>query len=316
MDINIDLTNTWFVIVNPNAGRKKGKKDWPEIASLLKKERISFHVIFTERRGHAVFLTRDAIRTGYRKILVVGGDGTMNEVVNGVFRQKMVKTSSVCLAMIAIGTGNDWGRMFDIPNDYKKAVHLVNQKRHFLQDAGIVHYHKGEHTEQRYFVNIAGLGFDAVVAQKTNYLKERGRGGTLVYIWSLLTSLIYYRHSHVNINIDGESLTDQIFSISVGIGKFNGGGMMQLPYAVADDGLFDMTVIRKIGRLNVIRNVGRLFNGTITSHPRVKTYTGRNIIISSEPLILLEADGESLGHSPFSFGIIPQSIQIVTGAVD
>ena len=316
MNINIDQANTWFVIVNPNAGRKKGKKDWQEIASLLKKEHISFRAIFTERHGHAVFLARDAINTGYRKILVVGGDGTMNEVVNGVFRQKIVETSSVCLAMVAIGTGNDWGRMFDIPSDYQKAVCLLNKKQHFLQDAGIVYYHLAQHTEQRYFVNIAGLGFDAVVAQKTNRLKEKGRGGALVYFWSLLTSLIYYRHSRVCIDIDGESLTDQIFSISVGIGKFNGGGMMQLPNAIADDGLFDMTVIRKIGRLNVIRNVGRLFNGTITSHPRVKTFTGRNITISSEPLIQLEADGESLGHSPFTFGIIPQSIQIVTGTID
>jgi YegS/Rv2252/BmrU family lipid kinase len=313
VNINNDQVSSWFVIVNPNAGRKKGKKDWPEIAALLKTAGIPFINVFTERRGHAVFLARDAIRRGYERILVVGGDGTMNEVVNGIFRQNTVPTSSVCLGMITVGTGNDWGRMFNIPVDYEEAIRLLNVNRSFLQDAGVVRYKNGNYTEKRYFVNIAGLGFDAVVARKTNQLKKKGRGGTLVYIWSLMTTLVNYRHCYVTLNIDGESLTDQIFSISVGIGKFNGGGMMQLPNAVADDGLFDITVIRKIGRLNVIRSVGRLFNGTITEHPKVKSFTGRKILVSSEPMILLEADGETLGHSPFSFGIIPKSIQVITG---
>ncbi len=305
--------NTHLVIVNPNAGRRKGEKDWDKISSLLSQEEISFKAVFTESPRHAIEIAGSHIEMGYKKLIVVGGDGTMNEVVNGIFRQKRYPTTEISLGMITVGTGNDWGRMFSIPHDYAGAIATIKMNNGFIQDAGVVRFHNGEDMKKRYFVNIAGIGFDALVVSKTNKLKEAGKGGPLAYFKSILTSLLKYKHTNTTIRIDSKEIKNSIFNISIGICKYNGGGMMQLPEAVPDDGLFDITVINKIKKHDVVLNLKRLYNGTISRHPMVETYRGKSIYIDSTPVIHLETDGESLGHSPFTFDIIPRSIRVLIG---
>ena len=112
----------WIAIVNPNAGAGKCKKDWPKIRDLLKKYNVSFDSVYTEKRYHAMILTRKKIREGYKKIIVVGGDGTLNEVINGLFAQKNIVTTDITLGMIPVGTGNDWSRMFGISFKYEEAI--------------------------------------------------------------------------------------------------------------------------------------------------------------------------------------------------
>jgi len=116
------------------------------------------------------------------------------------------------------------------------------------------------------------------------------------------------------ITIDDHKLDGKIFSATLGIGKYNGGGMLQVPNALPDDGLFDITVIKKIRKFNVVRNIFRLYNGTILNHPKVLGYQGKSIAISSKPPLSLEVDGESLGTSPFTFSIAPQNIRVIVGA--
>ena len=128
----------WEVIVNPNAGRKKGARDWQRIANLLDQYRFQYRTSFTEGCGDAITLTRAAIKQGARYFIVVGGDGTMNEVVNGILSQKEVASKEFVLGMISVGTGNDWGRMFDVPTDYEGAIKIIREGRVFLQDAGLV----------------------------------------------------------------------------------------------------------------------------------------------------------------------------------
>jgi len=281
-----------LVIVNPNAGKGKGKKDWEKISGLLKKEGFIFETVFTKQRHHAIDLTREYIENGYRKIIVVGGDGTMNEVVNGVFGQKKVPVSQIILGMITVGTGNDWGRMFNIPVDYSEAISTLKKCSTFMQDAGIVKYYTGVKRESRYFINIAGLGFDALVVEKTNRQKDRGRKGVLLYFWNILANLLYYKFTITEITVDGHHIKNETFTISIGIGKYTGGGMMQTPNAIPDDGLFDLTVIKKMRKGEIIRSLKRLYDGTILDHPKVESYTGKIITINSEPKINLEVDGE------------------------
>ncbi len=302
-----------LVIVNPNAGRRKGIKDWDKISTLLNEAGIKFKAVFTRFPRHAINLTASHIELGYKNLIVVGGDGTMNEVINGIFSQSRYPTHEIILGMITVGTGNDWGRMFKIPKGYREAISTIKKNNVFIQDAGVVNYYHGENENSRYFVNIAGIGFDALVVSKTNKVKEAGRSGPLVYIKNILLSLIKYRHVRTSIKIDNIHIKNEIFNISIGICKYNGGGMIQLPDAIADDGLFDITIINKIKKYNVIFNLTRLYNGTITKLPMVETYKGKSIFIDSEPVIHLETDGESLGHSPFTFEIIPRSIKVLTG---
>jgi len=311
---SVDPDENWLVVVNPNAGRRRGLVDWEKISGLLRQYHLNFTPVFTESPGHATdIVIKYTEQEAYQKIIVVGGDGTMNEVVNGIFRQNRFKTTDITLGMITVGTGNDWGRMFGIPSDYENAVKILTLNQTFVQDAGVVSFCNEDEPGNRYFVNIAGMGFDAEVARKTNKSKEKGRGGVFLYFYTLLTSLFNYRHVEALINVDGLNLENKIFSMNVGICKYNGGGMIPAPNAIPDDGLFDLTVIRKVSKTNIILNLKRLYNGTIHMHPKVDSYTGKSITVESNDTILLETDGESLGHTPFEFQIIPRSIKILTG---
>jgi YegS/Rv2252/BmrU family lipid kinase len=310
---SLEPQSLYFVIVNPNAGKGRGKKDWFQIEDILLQHCIQYEFCFTEARRHAILLTHEAIKRGFRSFIVVGGDGTMNEVVNGAFAQKICHTSEITLGMITVGTGNDWGKLFGIPLNYEEAVKIISKGCRKLQDAGLVHYYYGTSRQKRYFINIAGLGFDAVVVKRTNLQKLKGRSGKAVYFYNLLKSLLLYNHTRVMVDIDGLHLDNEVFTISIGIGKYSGGGMMQTPFAEPDDGLFDITIVKKIRKGEIIRSLAKLYNGTILDHPKIEGYKGKDILIDSDPLIHLEADGESLGHSPFEFAILPQSIGIICG---
>jgi YegS/Rv2252/BmrU family lipid kinase len=308
--------NKWLVIVNPNAGKRKGEKDWPVISRLLEDAGFEFTVEFTAHRDHAVSLTEEYIQKGTRSIIVVGGDGTLNEVVNGVFGQKTCATTDVTIGMIMVGTGNDWGKMYRLKEKYSKAVKILKKKRLFLQDTGLVTYYSGEEQKKRYFINIAGMGYDALVVKMTNREKDRGRGGPLSYLLNLLKGLFKYHHNMLEISIDGQSVySGRVFSMSAGICKYNGGGMMQLPFAIPDDGLFDVTIFKNVTKLTVIRHLKKLYPGTFTDLPFVQIHRGKTICIRSteKSPAYLETDGESLGHTPFDFQIIPQSLKIITG---
>ena len=304
----------WFVIVNPNAGKRKGEKDWLEIAAQLTAAGIEYASVFTEHRGHAVMLTRKYVENGYRNIIVVGGDGTLNEVVNGIFTQAHVPSEKITLAMIPVGTGNDWCRMFNIPGDYKQAIKLITKRKIFTQDTGTIKYISSEGEEKtRYFINMAGMGFDALVAKKTNKQKDLGKSNPMSYVVNILSSLFVYTSTKVTILLDGEKVISDIFSMSVGICQYNGGGMKQAPDALPDDGLFDLTLIKPIGKFKIIRNIIKLFDGSFTNLPEVSTFRSSKIIIHSEPPMFMEADGESLGHTPFVFNILRQSLNVVSG---
>lgn len=305
--------SNWIAIVNMAAGGGKTKKDWPLIAQILQREGIRYEPYFTDRRLHASIIARNKIKEGYSKIIVVGGDGTMNEVINGVFAQKRILTTEVMLGMISVGTGNDWAKTFNIPSDYEGAVRTIKEQKTFIQDAGLVNYRKNGKEWKRYFINIAGMGFGARVVERANRSKEKGKSGPMLYFYNILFSLIQYRSKKAVIEIDGTSYNRKIFSLNVGIGKYNGGGMIQVPHAIADDGLYSITLIKKIGKLNVIANMKKLYNGTITQHSKVETYMARSVQIDGSALLKVETDGESLGHGPVSFEIIPRCVTVISG---
>ncbi len=308
------LNTEWFVIVNPNAGRRKGEKDWPEIAKLLAAANIRFKNMFTQHRIHAIRMARRFVEMGYRNIIVVGGDGTMNEVVNGIFTQSKRPAGSITVGLIPVGTGNDWCRMFGIPYDYKGAIDVITRGITFLQDVAWVKFMQAGMEKNRYFVNMAGMGYDAMVAEKVNKQKDQGKGGPFSYFLNIFSSLFSFKETQIEVSVDGQDvLKAPVFTMNVGICKYNGGGMMQLPNAIPDDGNLDMTVITQLNRFSVVRNVRKLYDGSFTRLPQVKMFRGKSIVINSKPDVYMEADGESLGHSPFKFGIIPKSLKVIIG---
>ena len=144
--------------------------------------------------------------------------------------------------------------------------------------------------------------------------EKKWAGGALLYLYSLVLSLITYKIHNANIKIDEiPKFEAEIFSLSIGIGKYNGGGMMQLPDAITNDGLFDLTIICKITRLDVVKNIKNLYDGSFIKHPSVKTFKAKNIRIESDDAFFLEVDGESLGHSPLTFELKPLALNVISG---
>jgi len=303
----------WMVLINPMAGDRKGRDDWGKICFLLDQYKIAYQHHFTQYPRHAIKLCRDCLEQGYRKFIIVGGDGFLNEVVNALFTQTVVDPKLVTLAMIPVGTGNDWVRTFNIPFDYAAAINVIKIGKTIRHDIGRVFYHVMEQEHSWYFINMCGMGFDAEVNKKVTADRERDHLGHLKYRYHILTTLMGYTPTTVTLAIDGRQINHEVFGMALGIAQYNGGGMKQLPFAVPDDGVFDLTIIKKASRLKVLRSLHKLYDGSFVELPEVSTYTGKSIQIQSEPKCWIEADGETLGESPFRFEIIPQILNVING---
>lgn len=307
-----DLTDRWFVIVNPVAGSGRGLIDFPQISRLLRNDDIRHDAVFTEHKHHATELTVTAANQGYRRIIVIGGDGTLNEVVNGLFIQKAVEPCEMLLAVIAVGTGNDWVRTFGIPQHYSEAIRAIREGRSFLQDVGTVTYTESHYTQTRYMANVAGLGFDAYVISTFNHLKMKGYKGGWMYLYSILKSYFRYKSSGARIWVDDKVVfNDLMFSLAIGICKYNGGGVQQLPNALADDGLLDLTIIRPVHWWHIVFRLKKLFNGDIYQIGHVIHAQGRKVRIEAAPSIQLETDGELMGGTPVEVNIRQRAIRVV-----
>lgn len=302
----------WFVVVNPISGSGKGLDDYPQISKLLRDNGIACEAVFTEHKWHATELTVSAVEAGYRHIIVVGGDGTLHEVVNGLFIQKQVAPSDVTIAVIAVGSGNDWIRMHGIPTHYSEAIRTIKEGYTFLQDVAEVDYEESHYRQTRYVANVAGLGFDAVVNRSRQHLKTKGHTSASVYLWCMVRSFFKHKSTGVKIWVDDRLIYNNLlFSIAIGIGKYNGGGIQQLPDAVADDGLLDITMIKPLHWWHVIFRIRRLFNGDIYSIGHVLHAQGKKIRIESSPETPLEVDGECLGVTPVEFRVLHREVRVV-----
>lgn len=302
----------WFVIVNPTSGSGRGLTDFPQISKLLRDNNIHHEAVFTEHKHHATALTVQSIDAGYRNIIVVGGDGTLHEVVNGLFIQKSVKPSDVTIAVISAGTGNDWIRMYGIPTRYSETIRAIKEGYTFLQDVAEVDYVESKYRQTRHMANVAGLGFDAKVIQRTLTSKAKGYLGRGGYLWCLVRSFFSHKATGVKIWIDDKLVYNNLlFSIAIGVGKYNGGGIQQLPAAVADDELLDVTLIRPIHWWHVIFRLRRLFNGTIYSIGHVTHAQGKKIRIESTPETPLEIDGELYGGTPVEFRVRHREVRVI-----
>ena len=303
------------MIVNPVAGGGRGLDDFPQISKHLRDAHIRYEPVFTEHKFHATELTVSAVREGYRHIIVVGGDGTLHEAVNGLFIQQEVRPDQVLLAVVAVGTGNDWVRTFGISNRYQDAIAAIAAGHSFLQDVGVVSYEESHYRQHRYIANVAGAGFDAQVIRKHSHMKKKGHKSRWRYTWCLVRSYFSYKSTGTKVWVDDRLVyNDLLLSAAIGICKYNGGGMQQLPDAVADDGMLDVSLIRPIHFWHILFRFHYLFNGGIYRIRHVLQQRGSRIRIESSPEVSVEADGELLGETPLEFSVLHKAIRIVVGA--
>ena len=306
------MSHPWTLIRNPRSASGKGQKQWPRIESLLQAQGIDYEVLVTESPAHAIELAREAVLKGARKLCAVGGDGTVNEVINGLFSQDEVPASEVLVAQIPIGTGNDWCRTMNIPTKHEAAVALLKEGKEVVQDVGVVQWKGGEEEKQRHFVNIGGMGYQAFVGIVANERKARGKGGIFGYVSALLSCLVKFHAMDVSLEMGDQKVPEtKVFSMAVGICKYNGGGMKQCPEAIIDDGQFDITIINDLPKFKVVRNVPNLFNGSfIRKNKEVETYRSPELKVNAPAGWLLEVDGENIGEGSATFSIKPKALRV------
>ncbi|MDN5216715.1 diacylglycerol kinase family lipid kinase [Fulvivirgaceae bacterium BMA12] len=313
-------TKAWLVIVNPAAAGGKGKNIWPRIKKELIIQKIEFNFYFSEYAQHTILLAKNAVEKGCRKLLGVGGDGTLNEMVNGIFQnEENVDSRDVTIACIPVGTGNDWTKSHGIGNSYREAIGHVKKNRVVLQDIGKVSMTRGNGDLARYYyLNIAGIGFNASVVKNTKLISAKLFQSKYNYLLALVMSLIGYKVATVAMTTD-DMLTDKqivAFAINIGICRYNGGGMMMVPHARYDDGLLSLTVVKKINRLKIIRNFFRLFDGSFIRKKEVETLNTPKVTISADSPVGVEMDGELAGKSKLiTFENLEKKLSVVTGNI-
>ncbi|MBM4465853.1 MAG: diacylglycerol kinase family lipid kinase [Chloroflexi bacterium] len=297
------------LIVNPVAANGAVGKNWPRIRDFLQAEGASFDAVLTDEPGHAIQLARQALDDGYRIIVAVGGDGTVNEVLNGLVMEGAVDPE-VALGIIPWGTGADFSRTAGIPRHYVEAGRKLLRLETRPVDLGrIICLREGREVE-RYFINAAGLGFDGEVADLVNR-NPKLLGGTIPYLACLFTSLVTYRNKNVELSFDGQRVRGRINSVIVCNGRYLGGGMFMAPGAAFDDGMFDVVILGNLNKLEVVVNLPRLYKGTHLTHPKVSFCHAREVHVEARERMFLQAEGELIGEAPATFQIIPRALRVL-----
>jgi YegS/Rv2252/BmrU family lipid kinase len=304
------MKKQYLFIVNPNASKGKAGRDWHKIERLIRRKDIQYKAVLTIEPNHAINIVEEELRLGYKYIVVVGGDGTLNEVVNGIFTQRVIPPEEIYLGIIPVGTGNDWARYYGLNKKYQKSIKPLFNNNVIFQDVGKITHSIDGKTNTHYFVNIAGFGFDALVVKSTNEMQERGNRLAVVYLFNLLKAAFSYHSIPMHIEINGEQIKKKIFSISIGNGKYSGGGMIQTPEAKINDGLFDVTIYDDMSIWKIIRHIPKLYTGKILNVKGVSSYRTAEIFVHDFPGIYAETDGEIITGGPYQINIIPSALKV------
>ena len=308
----------WVLVVcNPVSGMGRGRERLDKVRQAFSDAGVAYAVETTTRQGDAARLAHSASSAGCSAVVAIGGDGTLFEVVNGVmgFARREVEPdthSPVAVGLVQAGRGSDFGRSVGIPSDVDTACERLLAGRTQRVDLGHVSYTSfSGKPRARYFINAAGMGFDAEVTVRAN-AAPKALGGTVPYLSSLLTTLIKYRNKRLVVRVDkGEAYQIKANSIVVGNGQYFGGGMKIAPDAQVSDGLFDIVMLGDFGKLDLVRNVPRVYDGSHINHPKVSVQRARQVEVSSPDKLLLQADGEVLGTAPARFTVIEGAIRLI-----
>lgn len=302
------MEHTWQIIANPRSGGGKLKKKEAYIIELLKQANIKFVWQYTQGPLHAMQLAESLCRNGMTRIISAGGDGTFHEVINGVMQSGV---ENAIVGAIFVGTGNDWAKSFNYPIDFKGCISRIAREQTMLHDVGLATFSTPKGTQSRYFINIAGLCYDAFVNIQTNQGKAEGKGGKFFYLKTILANLFSYPYTKVTLSTDDATYEEVMFNLCVGINKFNGDGVKQCPDALPDDGLLNVTAYHNLSKWELISQLPYLQNGKFIHHPKVKTFITKKVEVRSEPPVLVEADGEDLGSTPATFTVLPRAIRVI-----
>jgi YegS/Rv2252/BmrU family lipid kinase len=290
------------VIVNPRAAGGKALKTLPVINSTLESLNCPYAIYVTKGRGDAIQAARSYAEGGASRILAVGGDGTVNEVANGMYQSG----ADAALGLVPVGHGTDLARYLGTTRDVAQAVTRACKSDPSRIDLGLARYADGT---ERAFINIAGLGFDAIVASKAQ--KSRLPGGNLPYLGSALTTLIGFQNLQVKIDADGQLIETPGVFVQIANAQYMGGGYHFAPMASMDDGLLDVCIVGDFAKLELIRAIPGVYKGKHVTNPKFSHVAAKCISIETSTPAMVQLDGELVGQTPVQFSVLPAAIALV-----
>jgi YegS/Rv2252/BmrU family lipid kinase len=284
----------FFILLNPASGQKNKRKLQVQVEQFLTKREIEFECFYTERKKHATELISELLTPDFTDLMVVGGDGTLNEVINGL------STTQIPISIIPKGTGNDFAKALKLP---KK----LNQQLDIAINGNLKSVDVGKCNDQL-FLNTMGFGFDGKVVE---YMEKNGKpaGGHLAYMLTVLRIVTGFSEPTVKFKIDGKSFEQPVFLMAINNGTVYGGGFNITPDAKLDDGIFDICLIGKISPIRRLMNFPKMQLGVHQNVREINMLQGREFEISANSKVLAQVDGELIGNPPFRVSILGKHLK-------
>ena len=299
------MSETVF-LVNPAAANGSTGRRWPEIAHQAAGAGLEGDALMSERRGHLGELAREAAQNGARLLVVVGGDGSINEVVNGLAGIE----SPPAVALIPRGTGGDFVRTFGIPDDIAEASRVALSGDTQAIDLGRVAYRSWDGSDgSALFANVASAGMSGAIAQRANDT-SKALGAKASYLWATFAVFAGWSAVETRLTVDGETRSGRMFDVVVANGRFFGGGMKMCPDALPGDGLLDVVTIGDVTKRDLVVTMPKIYRGTHLPHPKAEALRGRVITVETDEPVPVELDGEQPGTTPARFEVLPGALQL------
>ena len=291
-------------LVNPASDNGRTGRRWAELAHRAAHAGLDGETLFSERPGHLIELARTAVDRGARLVVAAGGDGTINEVINGVAER------DVDLATIPLGTGMDFGRAYGIPTRFDDAVRVARDGAPRTIDAGRVRYRTwGGEDAIRWFGNVGTVGMSGAVAQRANGM-SKALGGRLTFFYALTRVFLTWENTEVNVSLDGAERSGRMHDVIVANGPWHGGGMMLAPEAQPDDGLFDVVLIGDVSKLDFLTTAPKIYKGRHVGHPKVEVLRSAHVTVDAPERLPIEVEGEQIGTTPAAFEVVPGALRL------
>jgi YegS/Rv2252/BmrU family lipid kinase len=292
-------------LVNPAAEGGSVGRRWPELAHRAAALGLSGDALLSERPGQLGELAKRAVEQGASLLVAVGGDGTVNEVVQGLAGRDGAE-----LAVIPRGTGWDFARTYRIPRRLEDAVAVARDGRTRAIDLGRARYRDWEGSEaESYFANVASAGMSGAIAKRANET-SKALGGKISYAWATLTVFARWRNDEVRVTVDGEARTGRMHDVVVANGRFFGGGMMICPDAEPDDGLFDVLLIGDLTKRDLLLTLPKTYRGRHLPHPKAELLRGAVVEVDAPEPLPVELDGEQPGTTPIRLEVVPEALRL------
>jgi diacylglycerol kinase (ATP) len=309
-------TSLPLVIVNPKSASGSTRENWAATAADLRAHFGPFTVAFTKGPGDGIELARRAAETGREFIIACGGDGTINEVANGILQSG----SDAELGVLPSGTGGDFRRTIGMPQTNREAAAALRDGETRRIDAGRVTFHDHDGNEvSRYFLNVSSAGLAATIVKRVksakifDWLPVESMRGRANFAVSTLREVLDLEPATVKVRIDGgEEHSLQTIAFCVANSRYFGGGMMIAPDAKVNDGLLDIVNVGDIGTLKVLLNAWSLYRGTHHRLDEVKSTLARRVEVSpmGDETVLIETDGELPGRLPAVYEVVPAAMRV------